>query len=238
MVFGILIALQINNWNEGRIEQREIAEYAHSLIKDLELDLEMVDPIFGQMISMRGQIEDLAEYVRDKSIDQIENFRLFYYTRRPYYRPYQWNRTSIEQIKNSGALRKMKNRLLAERISVYDAKTRHLDEDFAHDRRVGYMASEQANRVIDTNYSLKLWETVGLRNVEYSDFPTPSLHQAYKNMDMPLLTNDFKEVKMVVNNFVDLADTMGLAPRINKEIPDLLARAQELIELLNAEYPE
>lgn len=32
VVFGILIALQINNWNEDRIEQRQITEYAHALI--------------------------------------------------------------------------------------------------------------------------------------------------------------------------------------------------------------
>jgi hypothetical protein len=38
VVFGILIALQINNWNEERNEQRQIAEYAHALIKDLEPD--------------------------------------------------------------------------------------------------------------------------------------------------------------------------------------------------------
>jgi hypothetical protein len=39
VVLGILIALQINNWNEERIEQKQIADYAHSLIKDLERDL-------------------------------------------------------------------------------------------------------------------------------------------------------------------------------------------------------
>ena len=45
VVLGILIALQINNWNEERIEQREIADYAHALIKDLERGLGMIEII-------------------------------------------------------------------------------------------------------------------------------------------------------------------------------------------------
>ena len=45
VVFGILIALQINNWNEGRIEQRQISDYAHALINDLERDLVMTEVI-------------------------------------------------------------------------------------------------------------------------------------------------------------------------------------------------
>ena len=49
VVFGILIALQINNWNEERIEQREITQFAHALVKDLERDLVMVEPIIVQM---------------------------------------------------------------------------------------------------------------------------------------------------------------------------------------------
>ncbi len=43
VVIGILIALQINNWNEKENEQHKIKEYAVSLIQDLELDIEMAN---------------------------------------------------------------------------------------------------------------------------------------------------------------------------------------------------
>lgn len=48
VVIGILIALQVNNWNETRIEQRKITQYAKSLIQDLEGDIEMIDISAGQ----------------------------------------------------------------------------------------------------------------------------------------------------------------------------------------------
>jgi hypothetical protein len=45
VVVGILIALQINNWNEQRIEQKEIREYALNLSAAIERDLEMLMPV-------------------------------------------------------------------------------------------------------------------------------------------------------------------------------------------------
>ena len=39
VVVGILIALQINNWNEERIQQNEIREYALSLSAAIERDM-------------------------------------------------------------------------------------------------------------------------------------------------------------------------------------------------------
>ncbi|NNL79184.1 MAG: hypothetical protein HKO67_01725, partial [Flavobacteriaceae bacterium] len=38
VVIGILIALQINNWNEDRKNQKLIAAYKRSLIENLEQD--------------------------------------------------------------------------------------------------------------------------------------------------------------------------------------------------------
>lgn len=104
VVIGILIALQINNWNEDRIEQKEITDFAHALIKDLERDVIMVEQIVAQMEYLRKKIDDLATYTQGKSIEEIRNIDLFYFMRIPYYRPYAWNRTAMEQIKSWGGV--------------------------------------------------------------------------------------------------------------------------------------
>jgi hypothetical protein len=236
VVIGILIALQINNWNEGRIEQKEITEFAHALIKDLERDVIMVEQIVAQMEYLRKKIDDLATYTQGKSIEEIRNIDLFYFMRIPYYRPYAWNRTAMEQIKSSGALRQMENKLLAEKISAYDAATRHLDEDFAHDRRIGSNATALAYRVVDSNYrNLDKVVQVGPQGyfVQFSQ-----LLQAYEKTDLPLLTDDIKEVRIAVNSFVELGGRMGIDSRVETEMPKLIADAQVLIALLVAEYPE
>ena len=48
VIVGIVIALQVNNWNEERLEQRQVRRHAQALISDLERDIEMVAPIMRQ----------------------------------------------------------------------------------------------------------------------------------------------------------------------------------------------
>ena len=121
VVLGILIALQINNWNKKRIEQQPITELAQVLIRDLERDMIMIEPIIVQMKFLQNRIDGLADYMQGRTLNTIRNVDLFYFMRLPYYRPYAWNRTTHTEMKNLGALRQMENRLLAEKISAYDA---------------------------------------------------------------------------------------------------------------------
>ncbi len=61
VVIGILIALQINNWNEERIERRQAREFALALADDLAADLGMVGPVEDQIRVLIRQITELAE---------------------------------------------------------------------------------------------------------------------------------------------------------------------------------
>lgn len=237
VVFGILIALQINNWNEERIEQRQITEYAHALIKDLERDLAMAETIMKEINLLIEKIDTLASYVEDKSLDQMSNIDLFYLMHKPFYRPFSWNRSAMDQIKNSGALRQMKNKQLVQKISAYESLTHHLDEDFNFDRTVGTNSLALASRVVDMNY-LNIHEIFPAGSVGSFSFPNSKLREAYKNINRSLLTNNIKDLEVVVNNYLILGNTPGLRPRAEIEMPNLVSNARELIALLKEEYPE
>lgn len=45
VIVGILIALQIDNWNDERIDRLEIREYALNLSAAIHRDLEMLEPV-------------------------------------------------------------------------------------------------------------------------------------------------------------------------------------------------
>ena len=237
VVFGILIALQINNWNEDRIEQREITEYAHALIKDLERDLVMAEVIEAEIDLLIKKNDALAAYVRDRSVKQMSNLDLFYLMHKPFYRPYSWNRTALDQIKSSGALRQMKNQQLAEMISEYEALTHHLDGDFDFDRTVGTNALALAGEVIDLNYP-DLQEVFPVGAVEAISFPNTKLSEKYGNVTRSLLTDDVDDIKVVVNSYLVLANSPGLRPRAEIEMPQLVSTARELIAFLKEEYPQ
>ena len=237
VVLGILVALQINNWNEDRIEQRQIADYAHSLIQDLERDLTMAATIEQEINVLKQKIETLAEYVSDRTIDEISNIDLYYLMRAPFYRPYSWNRTALEQIKSSSALRQMRNQQLAEKISAYEAFSHHLEGDYDFDRTVGIRSVELAGSIIDMNYP-NAKEVFPPRSLPTFSFPDSPFHTAYKDTNLTLLTNDMNDIRRVVNSYLVLGSYYGIRPRADIEMKLLKDRAEELIALLKEEYPE
>ena len=237
VVLGILVALQINNWNEERIEQRQIADYAHSLIRDLERDLAMAAIIEQEINVLNQKIETLAAYVANRTVDELRNIDLFYLMRAPFYRPYAWNRTALEQIKNSGALRQMRNQDIAEKISAYEAFTHHLEGDYDFDRTVGIRSVELAGSIINMNYP-NVKEIFPSKSPSTFSFPDSPFHAAYKDMNLTLLTDDMNNIRRVVNNYLVLGGYYGIRPRADTEMKLLKARSKELIVLLKEEYPD
>jgi hypothetical protein len=152
VIVGILIALQLNSWNTERLEKNRTQEYVQALVQDLKQDMEMLVPILQEMDNVQARIAGLSEYMQGRPFEDIRNIDLFYFMREPFYRPFSWNRSSFDRLSQSGALQSMKNRSLANKISSYQAFTRHLDEDFEYDRRMGEHASGLANRVVNMNY--------------------------------------------------------------------------------------
>jgi hypothetical protein len=237
VIVGILIALQINNWNEERVENLRIQGFVHALIKDLELDIVAAQSSRANIDRALKKIDTLAEYTRNKSIEDMRNIDLFYLMRSPFYPPFTWNRAALDQMRNSGALQQMENQELAAKIAAYEAFTRHLDEDFEYDRSVGTAAVTLANEVVNMNYP-DLHDLVGTRESQAFSFPDSTIHRAYEDVHLSLLTDDVGELMTVVNAYLTLADRPGLRPRLYDEMPTLIANAKELVGLLRAEFPE
>ena len=237
VVLGILIALQINNWNEDRIEQRQIADYAHALIKDLERDVAMVAVISAEISVLMQKIDTLSEYVSSRSVEDMRNIDLYYLMRAPFYRPYSWNRIALEQIKSSGALRQMRNQELAAKISAYEAFTYHLEDDFEFDRAVGIKAVGMAGDVVNMNYP-------GIRQVFPSkspstfSFPDSPVHLSFEGVNLSLLTDNVKDIQTTVNQYLILGGYYGIRPKADTEIKKAADDAKELIASPREEYPE
>lgn len=237
VIIGILIALQVNNWNEERIEHIQITEFAQALVNDLERDVAMVKPITRQMQRTLDVIDTLGTYTRGKSLDQINNLDLQYLVSFTGYRPYEWNRAAVEQLKSSGALQSIKNTNLVMKITAYDSLTHHLDDDYTMDHELWFEAMKLADEVVDSNYPFD--EQAMAVMIELSrkpiSVPATSLHELYKETELQLLTDDMNKVRVMVNKFGKLGN---IKAHTDREIPSLLENAKELIDLLNTEYPE
>ena len=66
VVAGILVALQLNAVRQDQLLHQELRGYAHTMIADLENDLDMLVAIGEEMLDVRRRCEQLGDYVEGK----------------------------------------------------------------------------------------------------------------------------------------------------------------------------
>jgi hypothetical protein len=243
IVVGILLALQINNWNEERIEQNAIREFALNLSDAIKADMEMLGPVEMQIKATMRQSEELANYLRDRSVEEMSNLELFFLTNITGYRPYGWNRAALEQLKASGGLRQMKNTRMSRYISDYDALTQHLDQDYQEDEESARAIWRLVNELIDQNYPLKgLYELLEWEDGftdEYIERRLTGLRETevfrkLAELQRPLLSQDLAQFRQLANLNRDYAE--AIRPRTEIELPRLREFAREIQSLIDEEY--
>jgi hypothetical protein len=197
----------------------------------------------AQIRVIMRQADELAEYTRGKPISAIANIDIFFLTfSSGGYRPFAWNRTALDQLKTSGALREMRNQELARKISAYDALTHHLDQDFTSDADMLARARAGVNRVRNLNYpeiseAMAYFSQVPDDDTEsaFFAFRTTDTYARMRARDLPLLTRDRTEVDVMVNSSLEIRD--AIRPRVEVEFPRLRRMADEIVALVQAEYP-
>ena len=242
-VIGILIALQIDNWNDERIEQRQIREYALNLAADIQRDLEMVSNVEFQIHRLIWQAEAFSRYALGRSIEDFDNADVLLITWHSEYLPFTWNRAAMEQLKSSGALRQMRNRHLVDLISSYDALTHHLDMDYMKDVDQANLLQALMDRVRDANYgeeemaALEQWQRSEAEEDHDSRLDAFRNSEAFASMkarNLPVLINDVRDFRLLANHMRQYSRL--ISPRVSGELPSLRRRAAEILTLVDEEY--
>ena len=242
VVIGILIALQINNWNINKNQQEKIKEYAKLYIQDLEADILMTETNLKMIINVSDKIDSLIQSVQNKKIEEISNIDFLCMTWNILYRPYMWNRSTIDQMKNSGSLQYIEDVSISKKIGMYDAFSHHLDEDYLNDKAKSENALILISQVVNSNYiniiELRKDVLVKINNPDFNEFHFYSEPEYLKSKtyNLRLITNDIKDINIIINVLIRLQAYYDI--RSNIELPQLTSDAEELITLLKATYLE
>jgi len=231
MIFlAVFLGFVAENKREHMVEEDRAKQYAKSLISDLRNDTVMVNDHIQQITMNMNRIDSLCGYVYDKSLNQINNFDLIYKSSIGSYNPYTWNRATLEQIKSSGSLRYF-NDSIVKKISAYDAFTRHMDDDYQVDEDQNSKPFTKREQILDMNYPGRL---VVFLYSKYDSLKNAAYYEEMRNLNKPLVTKDINDIKVLVNEAVQLRALIRI--RRDIELPRLVKDATELIELLKEEY--
>lgn len=217
VVIGILIALQINNWNENikSIELEKI--YYCKIAEDLQVDIKNID---SSMVTLDKRTESTERFLKNLlkiSNDKAIIFKDFLTTFR-YYK-FIPTKAAIVDITSSGKLEQLRNQPLKKRILGH------------------YTSQDNATNIIDINYNSIVEK---LFNIErFTDFgfqEVPQYQSVFDTELQGLLSSTQWQQKPDNELFIKVKDMMILnmiqAEREKNLLRAIKADAKELIELL------
>lgn len=199
---------------EHVIEHQREKEYVRSFVEDIKQDTaELVEVIAGLERKLKFRDSLLAE-LGNPSILTNSN-KAYYYTRLSYHFPdFIYNDRTIQQLKNSGGMRLIRNKHVSDSIMDYDAYVRTL---FIHQQQLNVFA---------LNLVSPMDKLFNKRLLEGKDDTIPI-------KPVPLLNPDIKDVEEFYNYMID--QKKGFEVLRDVEVA-LLRKGSRVIQFVQKEY--
>ena len=224
VVIGILIALQVNNWNERRLERRQEIEILKSVRKDLANTIEefrFLNQVRDKVLFGTSGIFQMA------SAGAIEGRKLDSLVGLTFYRPTFNNKEgSIDLLFSSGKINQIKNDSIRELLLAWPG----LIDDMVEEEDYAVALFQDHYYPLLANYVV-LDEIIGYA-VSVAFFGTSIREERYNALP---LQNDYKGL-LNDRNFLNHLRMRATHMRITTaEVNDMIVHAQKLIALIDNE---
>jgi len=224
LFLAVTLGFFVENQREHYIEHVRAKEFSKTLVKDLQSDTAAIHSI-KRTAEIYIDIADSLLALNKKRLEGQVTSQFSFYTRFMYWTaPITWNRSTFEQIKNSGSLRYFKNYQLLEKMMKYEAIVKQIEAEAYNHTIRGNMLLNQINVIIEPLYHHELskyflWniDTMSRRTME-SFYPS----------NPQSLENKRKEIVEMLNMIV------VQQRNLRRDIDDQWKQAEELaVELMN-----
>jgi len=129
VVIGILIALQINNWNTQKKEREELKGYLSNIVKNIEFDMGNIRETIDYSENMRLVARRSQSFKNPDSITAKKLLENFSPKKNPFMEFYfQSEKSGFEALKNSGYLNKLKGKSLESKLYAYYYLVKKIEE--------------------------------------------------------------------------------------------------------------
>ncbi len=159
VVIGILIALQINNWNENRKENRKAESYLVNIKEDLILDTIQINKAIDHL---EFSISKATKLLRLKSFENYKADSLINLIPNMYYQ-LSINSQTFDKLINSGVTELTNHTEIFDLINIYYTKQKNVFQSIRD------WDMEETKKDNDKIYSSSLFEIHSTNNDDFSD---------------------------------------------------------------------
>ncbi len=221
VVIGILIALQINNWNEIRKERDKELHYLTNIKRDLQMNIAHLDEYIISREKAIASANTIIEHYEGKPIPDLKAFSVKTVDIYTWHKFFQINNT-FQELTNSGNLALISNDSIKTTLLNMETLYKVMKDGEAHFRYdAEVLLYEPSYGMVDLNYALK--------SLTYK----MSNGQAGEDVEFPreqyeLMLKDLKQK----NGFVMAVWEFGA---MNAQMEEMKTMCQQLISLIESE---
>lgn len=120
VVVGILIALQVNNWNEQRLDTNRGQEYLNRLLENLEEDKKIIQIRITFIKEVERYAKLAISHAENTISDEVSEWDiLLAYFQSSQIWPLELTDVTYDELKNSGEIKLIKDYTLRKELSTY-----------------------------------------------------------------------------------------------------------------------
>jgi len=219
LVIGILIALQVNNWNEQRKQRDKELHYLANIRSDLNMNVAEIDRYIGVRSSQVASARAVLEYFNGKPLEDLDSFN------RDAVNVYTWQKffqvdNTFQELTSSGNIAIISNDGIKNGLLDLDnlyKKLKYEEEHFRYDSEV--MLYEPAFGIVDIESVIKnfTYQLTDGQDGEQGTLSRAHFEALLKNVkhkngfamatyELPFMNGQLAEMKALCLNIISLID--------------------------------
>ncbi len=214
LFLAVFCGFLAENQREHMIENRREKEYIKSFVEDLKQDTAQLKRIINSMDKKLVLKDSLLQELANPQVFKNSSRAHFFFEMSRHFPDFIYTDRTIQQLKNSGGMRLLRNKPVSYSIVDYDSKVRTV-----------FITQEQMNSLA-LPYGLEKNKLFQIRLMD-------TTNNGFQYPGIPLLTQNKNDVEEFYNNMWDQKKFFAYLKRLDI---DLLSRGIRLIEFIKKEY--
>ena len=221
LFLAVFCGFLAENQREHLIEHQREKQFMRSLVRDLKADTAKFNELIANRVIREAKMDSLTFLLNSDSAEHRTNDIYFFAIAIPRVTIYQFipNDGTLQQLKNSGGLRLIRNRSVTDSIIKYDAAIRALFRFDDQEQAIINLHREMAPKIFN---GIELGKFSDIDNLPVRLDHNPELMPGYKNF-----LNEFNYRVLSVKN---------VNKGYRREARKLLQQAVNLLHALKKEY--